>query len=302
MPFRITNNMASARLSSQIASAQQRVANAQEQVATGKRINRPSDDPTGAQRVMQVRTLQASVSKFQGNASAVNDRLLTADSAINSYQQLLDRSRALLTQGASDTTDASTRVNLATELDTLRTQMLSVANLRSDGEYVFGGTRQDAPPFDLLTGTPAASVAVPRRVQIEPSGPAIESGVVAESIFSDVNGSVMDTLAAASAALRGTGNPAADTATMAASLDRIATFTDKSGAVLAHVGANIASVQSTQERLSRDFLALEDTAQRFETADAAGSMVELSQASTALNAILQSGSFMGRKSLIDFLG
>jgi flagellar hook-associated protein 3 FlgL len=294
--------MTSAALSSQIASAQQRVANAQEQVATSKRINRPSDDPTGAQRLMQVRTLQATVTQFQGNASAVNGRLMTADSAINSYQQLLDRSRALLTQGASDTTDVSTKANLATELDSLRTQMLSIANMRSDGEYVFGGTRQDAPPFDPLTGIPAGSVTAPRRVQIEPSGQAIETGVVAESIFSDVNGSVMDTLAAASAALRGTSNAAADTATLTASLDRISTFTDKSGAVLAHVGSNINSVQSTQDRLSRDYLALEDTAQKFEAADPADSMIQLTQSSTALNAIMQSGSFMNRKSLIDFLG
>jgi flagellar hook-associated protein 3 FlgL len=279
-----------------------RVANAQEQVATGKRINRPSDDPTGAQRLMQVRTLQATVTQFQGNAGAVHDRLLTADSAISSYQLLLDRSRALLTQGASDTTDASTKANLATELDSLRTQMQSIANMRSDGEYVFGGTRQDAPPFDPTTGVPAASAAVPRRVQIEPSGPAIENGVVAESIFSDANGSVMDTLAAASAALRGTGNAAADKATMTASLDRVSTFNDTSGAVLAHVGSNLAAVQSTQDRLSRDYLSLEDTAQRFESVDVASSMVQLTEASTALNAILQSGSFMGRKSLIDFLG
>jgi flagellar hook-associated protein 3 FlgL len=301
MPFRISNSMTSAALASQIASAQQRVANAQEQVATSKRINRPSDDPTGTERLMQVRTLQATVNQFRGNASAVNDRLMTADSAINSYQQLLDRSRALLTQGASDTTDVSTKANLATELDSLRTEMLSIANMRSDGEYVFGGTRQDAPPFDPLTGVPAASAAAPRRVQIEPSGPAIENGVVAENIFSDANGSVMDTLAAASAALRGTGNAAADKATMTASLDRVSTFTDKSGAVLAHVGSNLASVQSTQDRLSRDYLALEDTAQQFESADPASSMIQLTQASNALNAILQSGSFMGRKSLIDFL-
>src|ERR1700738_1701568 len=126
MPFRVTNSSQTSILSARIALSRQRLEVAQERISSGKRINRPSDDPFGAEAVLKFRTSQASVEQFQQNAATVRDGLQSADGAMESYQQLLDRASALLTQGASDLTPASSRASIAQEIDGIRTQMLTI--------------------------------------------------------------------------------------------------------------------------------------------------------------------------------
>src|ERR1700694_4642719 len=123
MPFRVTNSSQTSVLSERIALSQQRLAVVQERISSGKRINRPSDDPFGAEAVLRFRTSQASVEQFQQNAATVRDGLQHADGVMESYQQLLDRASALLTQGASDSTGAVARASIAQEIEGLRTQM-----------------------------------------------------------------------------------------------------------------------------------------------------------------------------------
>src|SRR6266487_6613805 len=128
MPFRVTNASMNARLTMQISTAQQRVANAQEQVSTGKRINMPSDDPAGAQRVLQVRAKQATIDQFRRSADTANGRLTAGDTSLPSYEQILDRTRTLLSQAASSTTPSSGRANIATELEGIKSQIISLGN------------------------------------------------------------------------------------------------------------------------------------------------------------------------------
>src|SRR5438552_15679656 len=165
MPFRVTDGVVNARLTAQIATATQRLSQAQEQIASGKRINRPSDDPTGSEVVLRLRTSQTVVDQFRRNAGAAKDTLSTADGTLDIYQQTLDRARTLLAQGASDSTDATAKRTIAAEIDGLRQQMLALANSRHDELYLFGGTRQNVPPFDAA-GVPAATAASPQLVPV----------------------------------------------------------------------------------------------------------------------------------------
>src|SRR5438046_1689910 len=113
MPFRVTDGVISAQLTTQIATATQRLTQTQEQIASGKRINRPSDDPTGARAVLQLRTSQTVVDQFRRSAGTTKDILQAADSTLDLYQQALDRARTLLAQGASDSTDAAAKQAVA---------------------------------------------------------------------------------------------------------------------------------------------------------------------------------------------
>src|SRR5450432_263890 len=117
MPFRVTNSSQTSVLSARIALSRQNLEAVQERISSGKRINRPSDDPFGAEAVLRFRTSQATVEQFQQNAATVRDGLTSADGAMESYQQLLDRASVLMTQGASDSTSAPARVSLAQEMD-----------------------------------------------------------------------------------------------------------------------------------------------------------------------------------------
>src|SRR5207247_4937670 len=170
---------------------------------------RPSDDPFGAEAVLRFRTSQANVEQFRENAAVVKDSLQLSDGTLESYQQLMDRAQSLLTQGASDSTTPTSRLSIASEIDAIRTQMLAVANKNVQGVYLFGGTRQNVPPFDAA-GVPAPGITSPQMVQIEPGAAPIAAAVTADTVFSNAGGTVFATLANAAAALRGTGNPAID--------------------------------------------------------------------------------------------
>jgi flagellar hook-associated protein 3 FlgL len=301
MLFRITNSSQTAVLSARIALSRQRLEGAQERISSGKRINRPSDDPFGAEAVLRFRTSQASVEQFQQNAATVRDGLQSADGAMESYQQLLDRASLLLTQGASDLTSATSKASVAQEIEGIRTQMMTIANTKSNDRFLFGGTRQDVAPFDA-TGNPAVTATTTQMVQIEPDAAPIAAGVIADAVFSNNGGTVFAAMATAAAALRGTGNPAADKAAVLASMDNLVTFSNQSETGRAQLGASFNTVDSASGRLASQSLSFQESANRFESADFAEAAVELTQASNALQATLQATAYAGKGSLMDLIG
>lgn len=300
MPFRVTDSSISSTLASRVGAQRQRLTSLQEQISTGKRINRPSDDPAGAGAVLRLKTSQAEAEQFKSSADAVNDQLTYADTTLDSYQQTLDRIKTLLTQGASDTTTSQQQAVIATEIDSLRQQILSVANASHNGEYVFGGTRQNAPPYDSTTAAPSAIPSATQLVQVEPNAAPIAAGVRAETIFADANGTIFDALSSASAALRGTGNAAADKATLLATLDRLGDFADQANIARTNVGASMNAASAASDRLSNASLSYQAGAQTLEQVDFAQAATDLAAAQNALDASLQASRF-GRQSLIDFL-
>src|ERR1043165_4419400 len=302
MPFRVTDAATNANLASYISRSRQQINVAQEQLSSGKRINRPSDDPAGAGAVLRIRTSQTMLEQFRASASSVKDNLLIADSSLESYEEALDRARTLLTQGASDSTSATGRADIAAEIDGLRAQALTVANMRSNDRYVFGGTRQGAPPFDPATEAPAATPSSTSLVQIEPDAPPVVAGVTAETVFSDANGTIFQSLTNAAAALRGTGNAAADKATILAELDRLGTFNDLAQVARVKIGSSISTANNADERLHEMSLSFEESASNLEGADFVATALILTNSQNALNATLQASSYAGHKSLIDFLG
>ena len=302
MPFRITDASINDRLVSNIAQQRNRISVAQEQISSGKRINRPSDDPVGAAAVIEIRASQASLEQFRRNARVVDTALSVSDGALDSYERMLDKARALITQGSSDLTREEGRKAIASELDGLRQSIMNVANTQSEGQYIFGGTEQENAPVDPTTVTLIVSSAPPRVIQIEPNAPPVIAGVTANAVFANSDGTIFEMLSAAAAALRGTGDPAADQAALGAALDQLSDFGDQASVARTTLGKSLNSVEIARDRLDRDSLSMEETAQAIESADFAKSSVELLEAERALEATLQAGGQRGRRSLLDFLG
>jgi flagellar hook-associated protein 3 FlgL len=301
MQFRVTDSSTSARLVAQIATSQQRIAGAQEQVASGKRINRPSDDPAGAGVVVRVRTDQAKIDQLNRNAGAARETLQAGDAAIDAYELALDRARALLSQGVSDTTSDEARRIIAIEMDSLRERILGLANQRYGDGYLFGGTRQEVAPFDSA-GAPAAGAASRQSVQIDPEGALLETGVTAGEVFADGGGNVFNALSDVSTALRGTGDPAADRAALLQGIDRLTALAEQARLARGRIGAGLEKVEYATEQLDQRSLGLEEAAQRVEVADFAEAAVRLLESQRAFEAILQSSAATNRRSLLDLIG
>lgn len=301
MTFRVTDSFSNARLVSQITAGRQRISAAQERIATGKRINRPSDDPNGAGAVVRLRTTEAAIAQFERNAGTANDTLLAADNALDAYETTLDRARALLTQGGSDNTSAEGKKVLASELDQLFSHSLGLANQKFGDRFLFGGTRQDAPPYDS-NGVPAATPSAQQLLQLDPDGAPVATGVLAESVFADATSSIFTELQNAATALRGTGDPVADKAAILTSLDRITALSEQTRTSRALIGINMERVQAITDQLGQRSEVLAQAAEHTEGADFVEAALELTSSQQALDAILQSRAATNGRTLLDLLG
>lgn len=301
MNHRISDSFKSARNLENIQRHQKLVAGLQERISTGKRINRPSDDPAGAEIVLNLKTSMAEIEQFKRSAAAANQKLVAADDVLAGYTKLLDRTRSLVAQGLSGTASQTAQNALAAELESIRERVLSTANARYGDEYLFGGTRQDAPPFDPVTATPAPTPASAQYVQVEPGANAIPVGITAERVFSDGASNVLTDLNAAITALRGTGNPSADHATLENTMSRLQIYANSASVAQAEIGANMNITELAQERLTADTQSFAERVSGIEDADLAESVVGLADAQRALEATLQATA-ASRRSLFDYLG
>lgn len=300
MNFRIPDTSNAQRAASRVNQQRARLNVLQEQLATGKRINRPSDDPNGAEAVIRLRTSQREIEHYQRTALAASQKLTAADDSLSGYENLLQRSRTLISEGLSDTSTQTAKNALAEELESLRGRILNAANSKYGDEYVFGGTLQNLPPFDPVTAAPNGATATPQFIQVEPGANAIAVGVTANAIFSDATSDIFTDIDSAILALRGTGNQTADRATLESMYSRMTVYNELVNAAHSKIGANMNATDGALENLTNNFLSIEERATEIEGADFAETAMEYAQTNNVLDATLKIAS-QDRKSLFDYL-
>ncbi|MBM3987719.1 MAG: flagellar hook-associated protein 3 [Planctomycetes bacterium] len=119
----------------------------QEQISSGKRIVRPSDDPVGASQALAFRRQIASAER---NTTAVEGAQVMLDTAAGLLQDaggLLAEARASLLQGMNGTASADDRKLLANSISLIRDRLLEIGNARAGNRYLFAGTATDTSPF-----------------------------------------------------------------------------------------------------------------------------------------------------------
>ncbi|MEO0616550.1 MAG: flagellar hook-associated protein FlgL [Pseudomonadota bacterium] len=120
----------------------------QEQVATGRQIQRPSDDPVGSARALNLRGSLDSVEQFQRNAGLAESRLRLEEETLTGVTDLLQRTRELALQAANATQTNESRDFIAAELRQGLDQLLALANTRdASDEYLFAGYQSQTQPF-----------------------------------------------------------------------------------------------------------------------------------------------------------
>ena len=143
--MRVTNMMGT--VLSAIWQAENNEQTALEQLSSGKRVNRPSDDPTAAAEDVLNLSQQAQVDQYTQNTSGLNGLFQTADSALASVIDSLNQAVSLGTQGATGTLSTSDRQALAASIQGVLSQVVELANTSYQGSYIFGGTAVTSAPF-----------------------------------------------------------------------------------------------------------------------------------------------------------
>lgn len=147
--MRVTNKMLVDNLLAKLQNSLQRVDLYQEQIATGKRINRPSDDPEGAARVLRLREVIADNSRFLENIEDGQHWLTVTEAALADSVEILAQLRSKVVQAQNDTLSADERREMAKWAADYLQQLVQVASRREQGKYVFGGTQSATAPYAL---------------------------------------------------------------------------------------------------------------------------------------------------------
>lgn len=148
--MKVSTNLFFNRASTQLATVQSSLSKTQEQLSTGKQITKPSDEPDKASLVTRLESELARQESYQSTLSTVEIKLSTQETALRNVSDVMYRIKELTVQANSDTMGKFDRESIAVEIESLRDQVLSLANTQdTSGNYIFAGSRVTEPSFGL---------------------------------------------------------------------------------------------------------------------------------------------------------
>ena len=154
--MKISTHLMFERGSTQMSTVQNNLTQTQAKLAQGKQVINASDAPDQAASIQRLKSILNRQDSYQSSLNTVKNRLQGEESTLQSVSDLLVRAKEVAVQGANDTLNPGDRKALATEMQALRDQMLSLANTKdSNGNYLFAGSRVKQPAFsEYSSGVP----------------------------------------------------------------------------------------------------------------------------------------------------
>jgi flagellar hook-associated protein 3 FlgL len=143
--MRVSDNMKYYSAIKNMNSLQQGYNDLLEKLASQKRINRPSDDPTGIMKVLSGRQTLATISQYQSNIQQGTTWISTTSTTLTAITDLLSKVKSIANDYNTETT--STQSILANQVQEMRDQILSLANSSLGGNYLFSGSVVSTEPF-----------------------------------------------------------------------------------------------------------------------------------------------------------
>jgi flagellar hook-associated protein 3 FlgL len=287
---------------------QNNLSQADEQLSSGLRVNQASDAPQSVQDIFIARARIGQETQTIQNLTTIQGQVQTADGAVQSAIQLLNQAISLGTQGASTTTSSSSQLTLATQVQALQTQLVAISRTEVGGVYIFSGDASASPPYqvDSTSPTGVTRLITPQQSTLQiagPSGVTFPVSLTAQDLFDQRDSGDNPTANNAFAALNSMVQ-----ALQSGNTTSIANAINGLQGVSNYVNAQTGFYGAAENQVSSAL----DLAQKFQTqdqtqlgslqdADTAALAVQVTQASTALNAALSAQAHKPTTSLFDFL-
>ena len=159
----------------------------QQQVASGKRIELPSDDPISALRLLPMQSDLKNLAQMSENVALARESLDTGAAALEDASSVMQRVRELTMQASNGTFAQGDRASIGAEMDQLLQQLVGIGNSRRGERFLFGGTESGSPPFEIeetASGTRVVYNGNRERLDIEVA-PGVQTGInlAGDSIF-----------------------------------------------------------------------------------------------------------------------
>jgi flagellar hook-associated protein 3 FlgL len=298
--MRVTNNMVTQSLLSQLQTLDSQQSTLQAEVSSGLALTQPSDNPAAVGQVLELQAQQSQLSQYGTNAGSALQTAQASYSGLNSLVQLMDSASEIAAQGSGAATTGS-MTSYATQADQLVQQAVTVANSQFGSQYLYAGTAVDTAPFTVTTdpttgqitgvtyagNTQQAQVPLSSTSSIAPG----TSGATNQGIATFINNliSIRD-------ALQNGDTSALNTAAsnLSSSEDLLTSAVADNGAVQGRIEADQTQIQSSVTETNQEISNLAD-------ANLPTTIVNLNQTQLAYQAAMQTAAKVMQLSLLNYI-
>lgn len=322
--MRVTNGMTHRNFNYNLNKNLTRMTKIDEKLNTGKEINKISDDPAKASKIIKLKKDIAKNAQYKKNIVDATNYLDVADKSLEQVGSGIQRIREILVNAGNATYGSDERNALKQELTQVMNKVGDVINTTFDGKYVFGGERTDQKPIsistDPITGNTKLDYAgkdgqtitniemdqIKKNLGVEISNNTIiDYGVNANQIFefknnqgrdekiSDVFTDILNNLDSK--------DPVAYEEIITTNLEKIDNILQNISSIRSEVGAKQNRMEDALERNEEEKFNIKDILSNIEDIDFAEKTIEYVMASTMYTASLQASSKIMQPSLIDYL-
>jgi flagellar hook-associated protein 3 FlgL len=269
------------------------IAEAQQRVTTGLRVNRPSDDPVAAAGILQSSSGLRALDQYRRNLETGQSRLAIEDSVLDQVTQSLTRAKELAVQAVNNTSSAATRAATAEEIRGTIDFVQNLANTQFNRSYVFGGQYADTPPFVNGAYDPARPPSGSNRIEIG-AGLFADTNHSAQEIFIDSD--VVDSLDALATAMENDDVPAVQ-----AAMTRVDAAFRITQELVGDLGGRMNQLDVAVQNAESLDITLQTFRSGLSDADLAEAVTELVQRQGALEAAMLSNSRILNLTLANYL-
>lgn len=281
-----------------IAQTQEQLNQADQQIASGRTINQPSDNPAGIAALILNQAAQSQTDTFQVSVSNLQDRLQTADSALSSAVTAINRAISLGVEAGSSDLSGTDRQDIANQLTGIQQQLISIANTSYSGTYLFGGSLVETQPFTLNSSSASGVTyngndsTVTAEIN---SGDSVATNVPGDQLFLNSSGSVLGAIQQLITAIQNnSGIAAASTA--------LGTAATVFNGQRVSYDSTLTQLQSTGNFLTTEQTQLAAQENNIDAADLAKASSNFSQASVAYQSLIEAESnVLNLPNLLTFL-
>ncbi|MEK4286205.1 MULTISPECIES: flagellar hook-associated protein FlgL [Paenibacillus] len=303
--LRVTSNMMNSQLLLNLNRNARTMNDTQLQLSSGRKINKPSDDPVGITYSLRYRAELSSNEQYTKNVDSALSWLDYNDTVLGQAGDVVQKIRELTVQAGTGTNPQSALDSINSEVLQLKEQLVDIANSTLNGKYIFNGEQYNTKPYDFAKGADGTyDVTKPIttdtgqiqfivgegvRMPISTSGNDVFGRTgEADNLFTIINN--------ISGALQ-----SGDITAVSNQLANIDTRMDNLLTVRSEIGAKTNRVELMQERLSDLNINLTDLQAKTEDADYEGLIMQSKIQENIYNASLSVGAKIISTTLVDFI-
>ena len=302
MPFRIAQESLNRTALSNINLNYKKIQETQEKLSSGKRINRPSDDPSGTRKVLGLKAEESQVQQFLDNTETAKEQINFTSNTLESIQDIFSKIKELTIQASNDTLGQSERKIISGELDELLESVLQNANTDNNGRYIFSGTQTLTSAFTATRDSNGNISSVSYngnneeiKYQIGPNT-FMQINLPGGKLFQD--NKAFSTLISLRDSLNASTFDSTAFSNLRTTMD---TATDAISTEITKFGAKANRLEMTTNSLENSQTALKELISYTEDADIASLIMNLKHQENVLQSSLETGAMVIQSTLLDFL-